>query len=136
MITPDGKWIFRFDVPSEESLATIQTILEEIPLQENHAELFSEEERKKYTKDIDLFEGDAGRVVDLLYRVLNSDYQSNMEDHDRPYSFDYVVIQHDAPPHIVAVLTRLFGDSESGNIFYGRYIERLELESFRMWVDD
>jgi hypothetical protein len=85
-------------------------------------------------------DGSLTAVAGELFSVLCDDYRSNLADDELTWMFDYVVVNADRPwcddPQCgLAVLTRYHGEPEEGNIFYGRWILRVDLDRYLMWAE-
>jgi hypothetical protein len=81
--------------------------------------------------------GSLENVVEALRRALESDWEKNQDESaEASWEFDYVVFREDLPCAHVYVATRYYHTEQSGNIFYGRTVRRIDETRFAIWIDD
>jgi hypothetical protein len=74
------------------------------------------------------------KAILFLINDLEKDYKENIEDDE--LNFDYYVFFSNQQPDALHIKTRLFFPNDSGNIFYGRMIQRIDEDQFLLWIDE
>ena len=94
-----------------------------------------EDDTKALQGKIFLVSGSLEEVIDRLTNRLIEDYRCNCEEDEGDYKFEYVAATEGFRQVELAVLTRLYSDTHSGNILYGSIIRRESLKLFSLWVN-
>lgn len=122
--------LYEFKRPSEEAYEALRSILASIGSRPFQDSLL----RKR--KDA-ILEADLSTIVNSLRANIDKDSRENIAaSHKQPWDFDYRVVRDDEDADAILVLTRLYQSEQSGKIFYGRMIRRVEEDRYLLWIDD
>ncbi len=116
---------FAFNGPDDPAFQDIRNFVESLEIPNKVSALESPAE------EMGLLLGDLDAVMKRLENWVREDFAKNSIDRVRKgYSFDYVVSLDAADSTSLKVLTRLYFQGRSGNIYYGVTISRMQKNGF------
>jgi len=132
----DVKWtgisLLTFKKPDKHAITRLGALMAGMTVTPVHGNLQSPHKPCDATNS-----GSLETILGELKCVLKKDYQNTLEDvKEWSGDFDYVVTNSSAHPGSLHILTRLSHPEKGGNIFYGRTVQRVSVDTYLMWIDD
>lgn len=138
LVSMEPEWLYRFEAPTEATMARIESILRELPV------IATSDWRGSQLAKQEGQSGSLQQIMDALMASLKADYQDNLKEGQAkhqvgfpnpPFYFDYVLMRDLHTESGLGIYTRYYTPGESGSIYYGRTVLRETKSVYRLWLD-